>query len=410
MSSTPAGAPTTDEAPPAFPMPRACPFHPPTQYAELRENDPVSKVTLPTGRTAWLVTRHDLARKLLADPRVSVDRAHPAYPGVIPQGAAFTQRPPGFLTWMDPPEHTEHRKMLMNEFTVRRLSALRPRVQESVDECVDAMVAAGSPADLLEHLALAVPTMVITELLGVPYQDRGLFQERTTLIVNLANSPEARTQALREMGSYIGKLIAEKTADPGDDLISRLVKKYQDAGTYDLAHLTGLVTLLLTGGFETTANMIALGVVALLEHPQERARLVADPSLAPRTADEMLRFFSVSDYATGRVLLEDMELEGVQMRAGDGVLAPNGAANRDATVFQDPDRLDVGRDEARHHLAFGYGIHQCIGQNLAHLELQVAYTRLFERLPNLRLAVPFDELRFKNDTNFYGVHEVPVAW
>ena len=404
------GPGTEDAALPAFPMARSCPFQPPEQYAELREEAPVSKVLLPTGRIAWLVTRHDLARQMLADSRVSVDRAHAGYPGVSAQKATFTHRPKGFLTWMDPPEHTEHRRMLLNEFTVKRLQRMRPRVQEIVDGCLDEIIAAGPPTDLVQSLAVAVPTLVICELLGVPYADRELFHERTTIIVNLQNSVEARTTALREMQGYLGDLVVAKEADPGDDLISRLVVKYREAGTYDHAHLSGLATLLLTGGFETTANMIALGIVALLEHPGELAKLVADPSIAQRTVDELLRYFSVSDYATSRVVTEDIEIGGILIRAGEGVIAPNGAANRDAAVFPDPDRLDVARAEARHHLAFGYGIHQCIGQNLAALELQVTFTTVFARIPGLRLAVPFEELRFKDNSNFYGVHEVPVRW
>jgi cytochrome P450 len=393
-----------------YPMPRACPFSAPEQYAQLREQEPISRVLLPSGRTAWLITRHDHARQLLSHPGVSVDRAHDAYPGVTAQRAAFAERPKGFLTWMDPPEHTEHRRMLMNEFTVKRLAVLRPRVQEIVDSCVDDLLKAGSPADVVEHIALAVPTLVICELLGIPYDDRELFHERTKIIVDLTTSIEERTGALQDVGRYLAGLIARKEQQETDDLLGRMIRKYQESGSYDHAHLTGLATILLTGGFETTANMIALGVVALLQHPAERAKLVADPSLASRTADEMLRYFSVSDHATSRVTTEDIEIGGVLIRAGEGVIASNLAANRDPEMFPAPDELDISRPNARQQLAFGHGIHLCVGQNLAAMELQEVYTTLFSRVPSLELAVPFEELRFKHDSNFFGVHEVPVAW
>ncbi|MFD7924281.1 cytochrome P450 [Streptomyces sp. NPDC059740] len=406
----PVGTGTTPAELQAFPMPRKCPFHPSEQYARLREEEPVSRVLLPTGRTAWLVTRHDLARQLLADPRVSVDRGHPGYPALVAGLKGVSTQVKGFLTWMDPPEHTEHRRMLVNEFTANRLQALRPKVQEIVDGCVDAMIATGPGADLVPELALAVPSLVICELLGVPYADRDLFQRRSSVLDSRSSTPEEKMTAFRDLRVFIGELVAKKAVEPGEDLLSRLIGKYREAGTYDHELVSGLATLLLTSGFETTANMISLGVLALLEYPEERARLVADPSIASRAVDELLRFFSIAEVSTSRVAAADIELGGVLIKAGEGVIVANGAANRDAAVFPDPDRLDLGREEARHHAAFGYGIHQCLGQNLARLELQVVYTTLFTRLPSLKLAAPFEELRFKNDTNFYGVHEVPVTW
>ena len=394
---------------PVFPQIRPRPFALPEDYARLRAQCPVSQVRLPAGRPAWLVTRHEDARRLLAASAVSVDRTHQNYPGILPQRVAFTQRPKGFLTWMDPPEHTLHRRMLASEFTVRRLQALRPGIQAVVDARIDEMLAGGRSADLVQALSLPVPTQVVCELLGVPYEDRELFQRRTAVIVTLDTSLEERNGALREIQGYLSGLVAAKESAPGDDLLSNLIEKYRQAGSYDRDHVTGVATILLTGGFETTANMISLGVVALLEHPEQRDMLAADPGLAPRVVDEMLRYFSVSDNATSRVALEDIEIDGVLIRAGEGVIASNAAANRDERAFENPEDLDITRD-ARRHLAFGYGIHQCLGQNLAHLELQLVYATLFTRVPTLRLAVPVDELAFKTDTSFYGIHEVPVVW
>jgi cytochrome P450 len=395
---------------PSFPMSRGCPLHPPSRYAELRAEAPVTEVLLPTGRTAWLITRHDYARQVLAHPNVSVDRGHPGYPALVPGLKRFAAQVKGFLTWMDPPEHTEHRKLLVNEFTASKLQALRPEIQRIVDRSVDDMLAAGSPVDLVQSLSLPVPSLVICALLGVPYGDRELFQRRSSVLDDRNSTPEDKIGAFRDLRIFIGDLVVKKGSDPGDDLLSRLIKKYRDGGTYDHEVISGVATLLLTSGFETTANMISLGVLALLEHPDQLAELAGGAAVTPRAVDELLRFFSIAEISTSRVVLGDFEVGGVLLKEGDGVIVANAAANRDGRVFEDPDRLDVSREESRHHAAFGYGVHQCLGQNLARLELQVVYSTLFSRVPSLRLAVPFDDLQFKNDTNFYGVHELPVTW
>ena len=395
---------------PSFPMRRSCPFHPPKKYAELREEEPVSRVLLPTGRTAWLVTRYDLARQLLADPRVSVNRADPGYPALVPGLKGFGAQVKGFLTWMDPPEHTEHRRMLVNEFTANKLASMRPAIQAIVDQSIDDMLASGSEADLVQALALPVPSQVICELLGVGYDDRELFQRRSSVLDSRTSTPEDKIGAFRDLRVFIGALVQSKDEKPADDLLSRLVQKYRAAGTYEHDLISGLAMLLLTSGFETTANMISLGALALLRNPEQRERLVADPALAPKVTDELLRFFSIAEVSTSRVVTHDIELGDVVLRAGDGVIVANSAANRDPAVFEAPDEFQVDRESARHHMAFGYGVHQCLGQNLARLELSVLYSTLFTRVPSLRLAVPFEDLQFKYDTNFYGVHEVPVAW
>ncbi|WP_026422670.1 cytochrome P450 [Actinokineospora inagensis] len=396
--------------PPRFPQARGCPFHPPAAYARLHAEAPVTRITLPSGNRAWLITGYEQARRFLADPRSTADRSLPAYPAVLPRQPVTKAQAKGLLTWMDPPEHTEHRRMVVNEFTTRRLRQLQPRIQEIIDGCVDRMLATDGPVDLVEAFALPVPSLVICELLGVRYADRDLFGRYTIAILNRDTGAEDRVAAWRQLRVYLSDLVDDKVANPGEDLLSRLVLKYQDAGTFDHELMVGLSMALLVAGHETTANMIALGVLALLDHPDQRAALVADPSTAPQVVEELLRFFSIADTSTSRVTTADIELDGVVIPAGDGVIVLNSLANRDPETFADPDELDTTRAAARHHLAFGYGIHQCLGQNLARLELQLVFTTLFGRIPDLRLAVPSTELSYKEDATFYGVYQVPVTW
>ncbi|MGP3937464.1 cytochrome P450 [Nonomuraea sp. KM88] len=389
-----------------FPMPRACPFDPPPRYAELRESAPVTRVSIPGGRTAWLVTGHANVRAVLSNPHVSSDRTHPGFPLVMP---GFGRHLRGSILTMDPPEHNRHRRMVTTEFTVRRVQGMRPRVQEIVDGRIDELLAGPRPADLVQALSLPVPSLVICELLGVPYGERGFFHARTAEIVNKGTTAERRAAAMGEVRRFLYRLVGEKVRDPGDDLLSRLVVKYQEADMFDHEAMSGMALTLLIAGHETTANMISLGTLALLENPDLLAELQADPTLMPGAVEELLRYFTIVDQATSRVATRDMEVDGVLIRAGEGVIAAASSANRDPRAFEDPDTLDIHRS-ARGHLAFGFGIHQCLGQNLARLELEIVYTTLFRRVPGLRPAVPFDELPFKQDANVYGLHRLPVTW
>ncbi|MFF9587557.1 cytochrome P450 [Streptomyces achromogenes] len=390
-------------------MPRECPFRPPSRYAELRADRPVSQVALPDGRVAWVISRYDLVREFLSDPRASANRAHPSYPSVLPRQPVSSELAKGLLTWMDPPEHTIHRRMLVNEFTTKRIASMAPRIQEITDDCLDQMLAQGGPVDLVRSLALAVPTLVICELLGVPYEDRGLFERRSNLILNHQTPTEQRMTAWRELRAYLGALVTDKVRSPGDDLLSRLVKKYQDAGTFDHGMVTGITHALLIAGHETTGNMISLGTVFLLENPEVLADFTAHPETAPQVVEELLRYFSIAEYSTSRVTTADMEIGGVFIPEGSGVIALNSAANHDDLEFRGPERFDVHRD-ARRQIAFGFGIHQCLGQSLARLELEIVFTTLFRRVPGLRLAVPADQLSYKHNAAFYGIYEVPVTW
>lgn len=399
----------TDHQESAFPYPRTCPLQPPREYASLRAEQPISKVTLASGRTAWLLTRHEHIRQLLASSHVSSNLAHPGYPLHFDVPAEVMERMRPVLLAMDPPVHTAQRKMVLPEFTVKRVLQLRPRIQEIVDERVSALLAGEGPVDLVQELALPVPSLVICELLGVPYADRAFFQDRTRKLVSVDADPEERNTAHGELHAYFAELITAKEADPGDDLLGRLVVKNRETGTFDHGELVGMANVLLVGGHETTANMISLGVVALLENPDQLARLRDDHGLAPQAVDELLRYFSIADQVTSRVALADMEIGGVLIRAGEGVIGLSASGNYDEAVFPGPDRLDIDRG-GRHHLAFGHGIHQCIGQNLAKLELEIVFTTLFARIPGLKLAAPAADLPFKDNMGVYGLHGLPVTW
>jgi cytochrome P450 len=392
-----------------FPVTRSCPFHPPQEYAQLRETDPISKVELPTGRTAWVVAKHDDVRRLLADPRVSSDRANPNFPLMLRQDPDTPRQQFRSLISMDPPEHTGHRRSVVNEFTVKRMRALRPRIQEIVDSHIDAMLAGPRPADLVQALSLPVPSLVICELLGVPYTDHDFFQSRTKVLVNRTTAPEERTRASRELRTFLDSLVTQKENEPTDDLVGRLVVKCRETGVADHEEIVGLATLLLVAGHETTANMISLSTVALLENPSQLTAVREDPTLLPQGVEELLRYFSIADQVTARVALEDIEIGGVRIRAGEGIIMLGLSANWDQNAFENPEKLDIRRG-ARHHVAFGYGPHQCLGQNLARIELEIVLETLFRRIPGLQLAAGVDELAFKTESAVYGVTELPVTW
>lgn len=389
---------------PALQTTRRCPYEPPEQHARIRDTDSgISRITLPSGQVAWALSRLDHIRAMLTDPRFSSDRQNPNFP-------RFTREPPATgilrrqMIQLDPPEHGPVRKAVVGEFTVRRMAGLRPRIQEIVDEHIDAMLAGPRPADLVQALSLPVPSLVICEQLGVPYHDHDFFQARSSALLSRLITAEARTQAVTDLRDYLKDLIAKKTAEPTDDLLGR-----QLAQGSDPEDVLSLAFLLLIAGHETTANMISLGVMTLLERPEELAALRADPARTLPAIEELLRVYTIAEFANSRVAVEDVEIGGVTIRAGDPVLALSNAANHDPLAFDEADEIKLDRG-ARNHVAFGFGIHQCLGQNLARMELQVVFDTLFHRIPTLRLATPADQLRYKDDAFIYGIHEVPVTW
>ncbi|GAB2995989.1 cytochrome P450 [Amycolatopsis acidiphila] len=396
---------------PSFPMTRGrCPFDPPPELGRIRADEPVARVRLWDGSEPWLVTRYEDVRAVLTDPRISADSDRPGYPPPSPGIAARRRQAKAFIN-QDDPEHAAGRRLLTADFVIKKIERLRPRIQQIVDQLIDDLLAGPKPADLVGAFALPVPSLVICELLGVPYADRAFFHRTSKTLISRDVTPEQAVAATEELLGYLGDLVEKKAADPGDDVLSRLAVEQLRTGKLTRRELAAMGQLLLVAGHETTANMIALGTVALLENPAQLAgiRGTDDPALLANAVEELLRYLTIVHLGRRRVATEDLEIGGQLIRKGEGVIAATDAANRDDTAFPAPDELDLRR-KARHHLAFGYGVHQCLGQPLARVELQVVYGTLYRRVPTLALAVPVEQLNFKHDMVVYGVHELPVTW
>jgi cytochrome P450 len=396
--------------PVAIPLTRTCPYSPPPEHPRLREQAPISRVRLPTGAVVWALTRYDDIRAMLADPRFSSDRRRPGFPLLLRDQQPLMGRIRPVLVGMDGPEHRHARRAVTGEFTVKRMAALRPRIQFIVDELIDAMLARPRPVDLVPALALPAPSKVICELLGVPFADHEFFTSRSALLLSRTTSGHERARTVDEVRSYLEKLIAAKARRPTDDLLGRQILRQRADGAVNHDSLVSLAFVLLIAGHETTANMITLGVLALLEHPQALDAIRDEPGRTQTAVEELLRYFTVVEFGTARVATEEVRLGGVRIRAGDGVIGLANTANRDPDVFANPDELDVERATARRHLSFGFGAHQCLGQSLARLELQIVFDTLFRRIPGLRLAVTADELRAKDDAIVYGLSALPLTW
>ncbi|MFI1839722.1 cytochrome P450 [Streptomyces olivaceoviridis] len=398
---------------PRFPQarPSACPFDPPQDYQDWRRRDGLQRATLWNGSTAWVVTRYEDIRAVLSDPRVSADARNPGMPRLSPAGEDRTDQEPPFVR-LDDPEHARQRRMLTGDFTAKQAAALRPQVQRLVDEALDEMVRKGPPADLLTDFALPVPSRVIAVLLGVPYDDHPFFQSCSNKLLDMSLPAEEVRATSQAFGTYLYTLVESKAAEPGDDLLSRLLAERVETGELTRQQLVSMALLMLIAGHETTANTIALGTLALLRHPEQLAlmRDTEDPAVIARAIEELLRYLSVVENVVVRVAVDDFTVAGEQIRAGDGLIISLPAGNRDTTLLPDrPNALDITHN-ARGHLAFGFGVHQCLGQNLARTELQVAIPSLLRRLPSLALAVPFEEVSFRQQMSVYGVTRLPVTW
>jgi cytochrome P450 len=370
---------------------------------------PVNKVQLPGESTAWLVTGFDETREVMIDQRYS--RALVFAPGRQVYGVEATLA--GSMTAMDPPEHTRLRRLVAGAFTEKRIQALRPRVTRIVDDLIDMMLAGPRPADLSHSFSLMVPASVICMLLGVPIADVDRFHEWSNAIFgDWSRSRDKIAQAYAAMSRYMSKLIAQKRKTPEDDLISVLINARDSTGKLTEDQLVQFCIGLLAAGHETTANSINMSFVALCQHPDELARLRADPGLIPAAVEELLRYVIISGSGfvpLARVTREDVCLGGVTIPAGETVLPSFNVANRDPAAFDDPDRLDVGR-APRTHLGFGAGAHHCLGAQLARMELQEALRGLLTRLPGLRMTTPMSELEFREGQVIASMRELPITW
>jgi cytochrome P450 len=382
------------------------PGEPVPEIRKLSDGRPVFRAELPDGRIVWLVSGYENVRQMITDPRFS--RARAVAPGRAQQG--FEMFAADSINGMDPPEHTRLRKLVASAFTARRVAAMRPRVASIVDELLDALLAGPQPADLVSGFSLPLPAQVICEMLGVPAEDTERFHTWSdTVMGDWQRDSDEIMAALVELFGYFGRLIALKRSQPTNDLTSALIAARDDADRLSEDELTVLCCTLLVGGHETTANQINLSLLLLLDHPAELAKLRADPSLIPGAVEELLRFSRLGGLAPTRVTTEDTDIGGVTIPAGEEVIPLFATANRDPSVFPDPERFDVSRDAAS-HLSFGAGVHHCVGAQLARVELQEAFRGLIGRLPGLRLAVPASELRFKPGMAIHSLRELPVLW
>lgn len=401
-------ASTLGSAATEFPAPRPSPFHPPPAYLLLQRERGIPRVRLPSGRDAAFVTRHADVRKLLDDERLSADETAPGYPFLYE--GAFESPLKGTFMRLDGEPHYRVRRMLGKDFTLKRATTLRPHVEAIVAECLEAMERHGPPVDLVSELAFPVPSRAICQVLGVPYEDREVFETNTRAMINTSSTMEQVQAAVAAVFGYLDQLVSKKEASPGDDLISRLIAEELVPGNLERQELVTVSLILLVGGHETTATMIGLGTFALLEHREQLAELRASPELWPGAVDELLRHQTIVQNPIQRAVLEDVEIDGDVLRAGEGVVLVLEAANRDPEAFEDPDALDVRRN-ARNHVAFSYGPHQCLGHAVARMELEVVFRSLFERFPTLSLAVPADEVPLRPRTvGLFGVEALPVTW
>jgi len=396
-----------------FPPPRdlsRCPFDPPDELMRRLREDPVSKMQIWDGTEAWVITRYDDGRAVLTDERFSADPQHAGFPEKNVAYATTLGRD-RTIRAIDNPEHDRQKRMMIRDFTVKRVEQLRPYIESLVDGIIDDMLATGGPIDLMGELAVPLPTMVICEMLGVPYTDREYFGVRAKALL-AAETREEAAAAEEDILSYFEALIDLKIENPTDDLLSRLVHDQMLPGHFGREDLVRLSRLLLVAGHDTTAGMIGLSTLVLLTEPDARREVQEseDPKFIQNAVDELFRYLGTTHAGRRRVAIAEVEVGGEIIRPNEGVIVLNNVMDRDESVFQDAGKLDLHRPNTRSNVAFGYGIHQCPGQLLARTELQIIHAKLWKRIPGLALAAPMSELTFVESGSNFEVETLPVTW
>ncbi|OON82596.1 cytochrome P450 [Streptomyces tsukubensis] len=391
---------------PEFPMPRINPLDPPPDYRALGAEHPVFLVRTPRGDTAWVITRHEDVRRALTHRAFSSDPRTPGFPTYV---TGDVPPPPGFFMQADPPDHGRLRRSVSREFLINQMEGLRPVMRRVLDGLIDDMTAQGrNTADLVREFALPMAAMTICEILGVPFEDHVLFVSLTDTVLDRTSTPDQAVRAAGELMGYFDRLVTAKKRQPSEDMFGRMVTRSADGGL-NQDELIGMAALLLLAGYDTMAQMIGIGTVALFEHPDQLTELRQDPALLPGAVEEMLRYLSINHAGLPRAVTEDVVVGGQRIHAGEGVLVMLNAANRDESVFENADLFDIHRENSK-HVAFGHGFHKCVGATLARVELTEVFGGLLERLPGLRPVKPTGELPFRHDMVLYGVRELPVTW
>ena len=378
-------------------------FNPTPELRKIRETDGVRTATNAFGMTVYLVTRHEDIKDVLSDHERFSNARPPGFvvPGApaVPEEEQANARA-GNLLGLDPPEHQRLRRMLTPEFTIRRMKRLEPRIVEIVDAQLDAMEKAGPPTDLVASCALPIPSLVICELLGVPYDDRDDFQRRSARQLDLSIPIAERLELVRRGREYMGSLVERARRQPGDDILGMLVREHGTELTDN--ELIGVAGLLLLAGHETTSNMLGLGTLALMRHPDQLAAVRDDPDAIGPAVEELLRWLSIVHSAIPRITTTDVEIAGVPIPAGQLVFVSLPSGNRDPDFIDSPEMLDIGRG-APGHLAFGHGVHHCLGAPLARMEMRIAFPALLRRFPTLGLAEDFSDVAFRSFHFIYGL-------
>ncbi|GAB3058427.1 cytochrome P450 [Micromonospora schwarzwaldensis] len=383
------------------------PFHPPVRYQMLRDQSPVSQVTMWDGSKVWFITRRDDVRAALADERLSADNRRPGFPLLSAGSETLTEDNPTFAR-MDPPEHTRQRAMVNADFTQRSAARWRPRIQQIVDRLVDDLLAKSPPADLVAELAEPLAAQVMCLVLDIPYR-KELFLRIASTFADHYVGQDKLDGASDELTDVIVDVLETKAANPGNDLLSRLITQHEANGELSRADIIGMTRVMIVAGYEPAVHGVSLGLAALFFNPDQLALLRDDPSLIAGGLGELLRYSTNFHTGLPRIAVGDTEIGGQPIRTGEAVLVYLPTANFDPQWYDDPDSLDMRRTNAG-NVSFGHGLHRCLGQHVVKIEIEAVLETLLRRIPGMRLAVEPDQLPFQREAAVYGVSELPVTW